>query len=273
MRRRPRGCSASSPTAPATARWPRTCWPTPSSARCARGGASTAAAARRRPGSTRSRSTSCATTPAAPPRKARAPARHRRRRDRRAKPGGRRAPRRAPARAGRAEPGGARGDRAALRRRADRARDGGGARGAADHGRGPRLPGAAQAARRAQLGFDADRARRGISGALHPQSALAGLNPLSRGSGPRGQRAVSGVDGRVPRDVAREPGQVRKEAALSGHRQAQRECPTGAGERRTRPGNQPRGRVHGPLSWPHSARRRPRTRSAPPAGSRRAPWR
>src|SRR5829696_10494028 len=44
-----------------------------------------------------------------------------------------------------------------------------------------------------------DRARRGGSGALNPQSALAGLNSLSRGSGPRGQRAANGVDGRVPR--------------------------------------------------------------------------
>ena len=32
--------------------------------------------------------------------------------------------------------------------------------------------------------IEADRARRGGSGALHPQSALAGLNPLSRGPGP-----------------------------------------------------------------------------------------
>ena len=30
-----------------------------------------------------------------------------------------------------------------------------------------------------------DRARRGASGALYPQSALAGLNPLPRGTGPR----------------------------------------------------------------------------------------
>src|SRR4051812_42471490 len=43
------------------------------------------------------------------------------------------------------------------------------------------------------------------------------------GASMAGSRAVS----------AREPGQVRKEAALSGHRQAQRDCPTGAldGER------------------------------------------
>ena len=35
---RRRACSASSPTAPATARWPRTCSPTRSSGRCARAG-------------------------------------------------------------------------------------------------------------------------------------------------------------------------------------------------------------------------------------------
>src|SRR6185312_1457636 len=34
------------------------------------------------------------------------------------------------------------------------------------------------------LGSQADRARRGGSGALHPQSALAGLNSLPRGSAP-----------------------------------------------------------------------------------------
>ena len=63
-----------------------------------------------------------------------------------------------------------------------------------------------------------DRARRGGSGALHPQSALAGLNSLSRGlvfgvaryskASMAGSRTMS----------AREPGQVRKEAALSGNR-------------------------------------------------------
>ena len=46
----------------------------------------------------------------------------------------------------------------------------------------------------------ADRARRGGSGALHPQSALAGLNPLSRGAGPRASASRAGVDGQVPRD-------------------------------------------------------------------------
>ena len=72
----------------------------------------------------------------------------------------------------------------------------------------------------ASIASAADRARRGCSGALYPQSALAGPNSLSRGRAFRvsaplaasmaGSRAVS----------AREPGQVRKEAALSGHRQA-----------------------------------------------------
>ena len=92
-----------------------------------------------------------------------------------------------------------------------------------------------------------DRARRGGSGALNPQSALAGLNSPPRGSlrslrrsGRRwfGSRAVS----------ACEPGQVRKEAALSDHRQAQREFPDRSRGRRSgdRQAESRRG-VHGPL--------------------------
>jgi hypothetical protein len=61
-----------------------------------------------------------------------------------------------------------------------------------------RSPGASRLSGRG-LPLEADRARRGGSGALNPQSALAGLNSLPRSSGPRGQRAGSGVDGRVPR--------------------------------------------------------------------------
>jgi hypothetical protein len=77
-----------------------------------------------------------------------------------------------------------------------------------------------------------DRARRGGSGALYPQSALAGPKSPLRGFvlvvpplGRRwlGSRAVS----------AREPGQVRKEAALSDHRQAQRELPGWSCKRRS----------------------------------------
>ena len=78
-----------------------------------------------------------------------------------------------------------------------------------------------------------DRARRGCSGALYPQSALAGLNSLSRGKG-LGVSAPYGASMAGSRAMStREPGQVRKEAALSGHRQAMRGRPTGAtsGER------------------------------------------
>ena len=88
-----------------------------------------------------------------------------------------------------------------------------------------RPPAGARGCARLALGSDSDRARRGVSGALNPQSALAGLNSLPRGfpsRSPRrlrrrwlGSRAVS----------AREPGQVRKEAALSDPRQAQRGLP------------------------------------------------
>ena len=86
------------------------------------------------------------------------------------------------------------------------------------------------------LGSGADRARRGGSGALNPQSALAGLNSPLEGFPPRslrrsgrrwfGSRAVS----------AREPGQVRKEAALSDPRQAQRELPDRSRGRRSASG-------------------------------------
>ena len=50
---------------------------------------------------------------------------------------------------------------------------------------------------------------------------------------------------------AREPGQVRKEAALSGHRRAAWGRPCRSREQWTRPGNRLRRRVHGPLfPWP-----------------------
>ena len=53
---------------------------------------------------------------------------------------------------------------------------------------------------RAALGSEVDRARRGGSGALHPQSALAGLNAHPRIRGLRGQYVAGGADGQVPRD-------------------------------------------------------------------------
>ena len=61
-----------------------------------------------------------------------------------------------------------------------------------------------------------DRARRGISGALYPQSALAGPNARLRvvAFGASTPRAVLTARSRAMR--VREPGQVRKEAALSG---------------------------------------------------------
>ena len=52
--------------------------------------------------------------------------------------------------------------------------------------------------RRDWLGFEADRARRGGSGALHPQSALAGLNSRSRSLALGASTPVEGVDGQVP---------------------------------------------------------------------------
>src|SRR5947208_11923277 len=57
---------------------------------------------------------------------------------------------------------------------------------------------------------------------------------------------------------AREPGQIRKEAALSGHPQALRERRTGAQRQRQRPGYRPRRRVHGPFFGRAHARARRR---------------
>ena len=67
-----------------------------------------------------------------------------------------------------------------------------------------------------------DRARRGISGALYPQSALAGPKARLRvvAYGASTPRAVLTVRSRAMR--ARESGQVRKEAALSGGEQVPR---------------------------------------------------
>ena len=148
-RRGPRACSRSSRIARATARWPRTCWPTPSSARCARAGGSTAAAAPRRPGCTRSRSTCCATTRAGRrPRGARSggPAASR---SRRRTPGskGSSGARRSSGRSAGLSP--EEREAIALRFGADLSVPEMATRAgrAADHRRGPRLPRAAQASR------------------------------------------------------------------------------------------------------------------------------
>src|SRR3954465_1773722 len=86
------------------------------------------------------------------------------------------------------------------------------------------------------LGSLLDRARRGISGALNPQSALAGPNPRPRGwaSGPVRQAEASMVGSRAA--AAREPGQIREEAALSETGRAPRGSLTGVEARRERPG-------------------------------------
>src|SRR5207244_13557826 len=81
-----------------------------------------------------------------------------------------------------------------------------------------------------------DRAKRGGSGALHPQSALAGPNPRPRGwaSGPVRRWKASMARSRAV--SAREPGQIREEAALSDTAHAPRVSLTGANRRRERPG-------------------------------------
>ena len=80
-----------------------------------------------------------------------------------------------------------------------------------------------------------DRARRGISGALYPQSALAGPNARLRvvAFGASTPRAVLTVRSRAMR--VRESGQVRKEAALSGSRASAAEQPDSSQPRRARP--------------------------------------
>jgi hypothetical protein len=72
------------------------------------------------------------------------------------------------------------------------------------------------------LALPVDRARRGRSGALYPQSALAGLNARPRvvAFGASTPRAALTARSRAMR--ARESGQVRKEAALSGSEQVPR---------------------------------------------------
>ena len=60
------------------------------------------------------------------------------------------------------------------------------------------------------------RAKRGASGALYPQTALAGLKSLSRPD-PVGLRGQVVLKVRSCAAQACEPGQVRKEAAVSGN--------------------------------------------------------
>src|SRR5919106_1828611 len=96
------------------------------------------------------------------------------------------------------------------------------------------------------LPFAAGRARRGTSGALHPQSATAGLNSRSRSSPSalHHRRPTSRVGSRAAK--IREPRQVRKEAAVSDHLRVPRGNLAGAGRhvwvrgwRRSTPGARP----------------------------------
>src|SRR5947199_1197316 len=80
-----------------------------------------------------------------------------------------------------------------------------------------------------------DRARRGGSGALHSQSALARLNSRSRGLAPGSVRRPKASISRSRAVDAREPGQVREEAALSDTVHAPRGSREGADGRRARP--------------------------------------
>ena len=117
----------------------------------------------------------------------------------------------------------------------------------------------------------ADRARRGGSGALNPQSALAGLNSPPRGSA-SGRSARPGRRWSGSRAVsAREPGQVRKEAALSDHRQAQRALPDRSRGRRKAPdvrvSTWGARSMHQPAAAPKISHERLSARSGKPGGT------
>ena len=89
-----------------------------------------------------------------------------------------------------------------------------------------------------------DRARRGASGALYPRSASAGLNPRprpARSGAPR--HGASKVGSHATPE--REPGQVRKEAALSVNRRVPWASPAGAPLSGSGRVSRRRRRVHG----------------------------
>ena len=77
------------------------------------------------------------------------------------------------------------------------------------------------------------RARWGASGSLNPQSALAGLNPLPRGSRPRHGHRVRALTVKSRALGVSEPRQVREEAALRSASQVPRANLTRASARRT----------------------------------------
>ena len=72
------------------------------------------------------------------------------------------------------------------------------------------------------------RARWGASGALYPQSALAGFTSLSRGSAPRDDLDRAAQKAGSCAAEACEPRQVRKEAAVSNLLRVTWECLVGA---------------------------------------------
>ena len=110
------------------------------------------------------------------------------------------------------------------------------------------------------------RARRGTSGALNLQSAIAGLNPLPRSPFSNAARRVTLRTG--SRAAAnREPCQIRKEAALSDHRRVPRNGLVRAarhGGHEQRPG---RRRVHGNNQRPSAQTGGGRDDDRPASGS------
>ena len=77
--------------------------------------------------------------------------------------------------------------------------------------------------------YPTGRARRGASGALYPQSAIAGSNSLSRGTFPQHGSGKAALKAGSHAAEACEPRQVREEAAVSSSLRVTRECLVGAG--------------------------------------------
>src|SRR5206468_12515352 len=90
-----------------------------------------------------------------------------------------------------------------------------------------------------------DRARWGVSGALQPDTRSSGAELPPEGSALRASTPRVALMARSRAMGSREPGQVRKEAALSGLLRAPRASLAGATTRRARLGARCRRWVHG----------------------------
>src|SRR5207302_10739044 len=112
-----------------------------------------------------------------------------------------------------------------------------------------------------ELGSQADRARRGGSGALYPQSALAGLNSSPRGSAPVAPSLAASM-ARVPRGVG-----LRTRSGPEGS--SLKRCPIGAAGA---PGPESRAAIRRPVVG--GSTRGARSNASPHAAAtlQPAPW-